>query len=146
MKTLALLALLLAAPAAALEPDPLSVVTEFFVADPSFTGGVTVATCGHDADGRLWLVSGLGAGDGGSRFVIHRVLPEGDLQIIAVAPHPYAVVPYAQFTGGITVGCTLGPDGHLYVMTGAGPGGGPHVRVIRVRLDLFRQPEPEPHH
>jgi hypothetical protein len=34
----------------------------------------------------------------------------------------------AAFTGGVTVGVNTLSNGHAAILTGAGPGGGPHVK------------------
>lgn len=112
--TLALLALPLVASALPIDPTEQA---GFFAAEPQFPGGVSVALCGP------WTVVGLGAGG-------------PPLISVFFTAHPHLVFRFlaydAGFRGGVTVGCTIDDDGQLRVVTGAGPGGGPHVRVFRL--------------
>ncbi len=94
----------------------------FFAYEPEFTGGVYVGCADVNGDGRADIVTGAGPGGGprvrvfsGATGVILR-------DFIAYDPN---------FRGGATVtstDCDL--DGMAEVITGAGPGGGPHVKVF----------------
>jgi hypothetical protein len=104
-------------------------VRELFPFDVAFTGGVRVAVCDLDDDGVPDIVAGAGPG-GGPHVRTFSGATGGQL------PGPLgSFFPYPPgFTGGVHVGCTdvnrdLVPD----VVTGAGAGGGPHVRVFSGR-------------
>jgi len=89
--------------------------------DPAFIGGVYVAAGDVDGDGHADIVTGAGAG-GGPHV---RVFSGVDLHEIRgfMAYDP-------AFTGGVRVAAgDFDFDGHAEVITAAGPGGGPHVRV-----------------
>ncbi|MDP1794877.1 MAG: VCBS repeat-containing protein [Acidimicrobiales bacterium] len=105
--------------------------TSWYAYDPGFPGGVRVAVSNGLGRGqvvtatgpgggphvRLWDISGSGVRDGGGWF--------------AYAP---------TWTGGVNVSAGL-VDGTRSVVTGVGPGGGPHVRVFStsgvVRSEFF---------
>jgi hypothetical protein len=92
-----------------------------FVYDPAFTGGVHVAVCGPDYLGRTWFIVGPGQGGG------------PDIKAYAAVPGGFYVLLYEWFaysplfTGGVFLSCTIRQDGVVYLITAAGPGGGPHV-------------------
>ncbi|QGJ69306.1 Hypothetical protein PBC10988_9790 [Planctomycetales bacterium 10988] len=100
-------------------------VHSFFAYDPSFTGGVRVATGDVNGDGILDFITAPGAGGGphvkvfdGSTFE----LIEGPLGEF------YAFDP--MFTGGVFVASgDVNGDGFDDVIVSAGAGGGPHVKV-----------------
>jgi len=100
-------------------------ITGFYAYTPAFTGGVRVATGDVDGDGRAEIVTA--AGPGGSPHV--RVLglnPDGSLVEKASF---YAYTP--AFGGGAYVAAAdIDGDGRAEIVTGAGEGGGPHVRVL----------------
>jgi hypothetical protein len=87
----------------------------------TFHGGVRVATGDLDGDGADEIVTGPGAGGGPHVKVF---LPDGQnvAGFMAYAP---------AFTGGVDVAAgDVDGDGAEDVITGAGPGGGPHVRFF----------------
>ncbi len=93
----------------------------FFAYDPAFPGGVTVAASDVDGDGRADIVTG--AGPGGGPHV--RVWSGADFHEIGGF---FAYDP--AFAGGVNVAAAdIDGDGRAEIVTGAGPGGGPHVRV-----------------
>ena len=94
----------------------------FYAFDPSFAGGVFVASGDIDGDGRADIIAGTGAG--GSPQV--RVFSGVDLHEIA------SFLAYTPLlTGGVRVASAdVDGDGRADIITGAGPGGGPHVRVF----------------
>jgi hypothetical protein len=100
----------------------LSEVYNFFPFQSGFSGGVRVA--GGDADGDFNDDIIVGAGPGGGPHV--RVMDGTDPNVSLLDLFPYA----GGFAGGVFVGaydksCGLG---ELGILTGAGAGGGPHVR------------------
>jgi len=92
-----------------------------FVAYPGFPGGVHVALCDLDGDGRPEVITG--AGPGGGPHV--RIFDQQGRDLGGWFAYP------AGFSGGVWVACgdVLG-TGRNQIITGAGPGGGPHVRVF----------------
>jgi hypothetical protein len=94
------------------------------VYDPGFAGGVTVAACDVDGDGHADVVAG--AGPGGAPHVRLMSGASGAELAGFLAFDP-------GFRGGLFVGCgDLDGDGRPEIVTGAGPGGAPHVRAFRV--------------
>lgn len=98
-----------------------AVVSEFFAFDPAFTGGVNVAAGDTDGDGRAEVVTAAGAG-GGPHIKVFAA--DGRTTASFYAYH-------AGFAGGVNVGVgDVTGDGRAEVVTGAGTGGGPHVKVF----------------
>jgi hypothetical protein len=100
-----------------------AVVREFMAYAPAFTGGVFVAASQITSDTRAEIITGAGAGGGP-----HVIVFDGASGEILKSFFAYD----AAFRGGISV---AGTDAAQYaspgsVITGAGPGGGPHVRVF----------------
>jgi hypothetical protein len=100
-----------------------AVLRSFFAYDPGFTGGLYVAAGDFNGDGFADVVTGAGAG-GGPHV---QVFSGRDFTQLA-----NFMVYDPSFTGGIAlaVGDFTG-DGIDDLATGAGPGGGPHVKVYR---------------
>jgi hypothetical protein len=100
------------------------VLWEFFAYDPGFAGGVYVAVGDVNADGRVDLITGAGAGGGP-----HVRVFDGVTHSLVAGPIGEFYAYDAGFSGGVRVaaGDTNG-DGKADVVTGAGPGGGPHVK------------------
>ncbi len=118
-------------------------LSQFFAYNQNFQGGMFVAAGNLDGDGRTEIVTGADAG-GGPHVRIFAFNPAPGLTIFnnvvddAVA-HPgvsafpaggfYAYA--ANFTGGVRVAVAdVNGDGRDDIITGAGAGGGPHVRVF----------------
>ncbi|MFN4260210.1 MAG: choice-of-anchor Q domain-containing protein, partial [Gemmataceae bacterium] len=99
-------------------PGPLG---SFFAYAPSFTGGVHVAAGNFDGTGTDEIITGPGAG-GGPHVKAFRA--DG-----AVIANLFAYAP--SFTGGVWVAAgDLNDNGMAEIITGAGAGGGPHVKVF----------------
>lgn len=97
-------------------------LTSSFPAYPGFSGGVYVAAGDLDGDGRADVVTGAGA-TGGPHVKVFSGATGGELRSFFA----YDV----GFTGGVrvAVGDVTG-DGTADIVTGAGVGGGPHVKVF----------------
>jgi len=90
----------------------------------TFTGGVTVATGDLDGDGVNDTVAGAGPGGGPRVIVLSGATGEVLADFFAYE---------STFTGGVwlAVGDVDG-DGRDEIITGAGVGGGPRVRILRL--------------
>jgi fibronectin-binding autotransporter adhesin len=100
-----------------------SLLQSFFAYSPAFTGGVFVASGDLDGDGAADIVTGADAGAGPHVKAFLGIDPSKVLKsFFAYAP---------GFTGGVrvAVGDENG-DQIADIVTGAGPGGGPHVKVF----------------
>lgn len=93
----------------------------FFAYDKNFRGGVHVAAGDVNGDGKAEIITGAGLGGGPHVRYFNQ---KGDVlgQFFA----------YDQnFRGGVNVAAgDLNNDGKAEIITGAGPGGGPQVRVF----------------
>jgi hypothetical protein len=99
-----------------------TLLASFFAYNPSFTCGVWVAAGDVTGDGKADVVTGAGPGGGPNVKVF-------DLAADRVAASFFAYNP--SFTGGVTVAAAdVNADGRADVITGAGPGGGPHIKVF----------------
>ncbi len=99
-------------------------VASFFAYNPAFAGGIAVAAGDVTGDGVAELITG--AGPGGSPHVRVFSLAGGSPTEVASF---YAYDP--AFAGGISVAAgDVTGDGVAEIITGAGPGGGPHVRAF----------------
>jgi hypothetical protein len=97
---------------------------DFFAYDPAFSGGVRVAAGNVDGSDRVSIVLGAGAG-GGPHVRAVKLVAAGVAEVASF----FAYDP--GFVGGVfvTAGNVLG-DARAEIVTGAGPGGGPHVRIF----------------
>lgn len=98
-----------------------NLLTEFFAYDPRFSGGVNVAAADLNGDGKAEVITG--AGPGGGPHVKAFNLANGQLMANFFAYD-------ASFRGGVSVAAAdLDGTGQGEIITGAGAGGGPHLRV-----------------
>jgi hypothetical protein len=98
-----------------------NVITEFFAYDASFRGGVNVAAADVNGDGHADIITGAGPGGGP-----HVKVYDGATGKVLSSFFAYATT----FTGGVSVAAgDVSGDGKADVITGAGPGGGPHLKV-----------------
>ncbi|MDA1014623.1 MAG: carbonic anhydrase family protein [Planctomycetota bacterium] len=97
-------------------------VMSFFAFDAAFRGGVHIATGDVNGDGRSDIIAGAGAG----AVPIVRVFSGADGSVM------YNFLAYeAGFQGGVDVAAgDVTGDGKADIITGAGPSGGPHVKVF----------------
>ena len=99
----------------------LTEVGGFFAYNPAFSGGVFVAAGDVNGDGKADIITGAGAG-GGPHVRIW------DGATFTEIGGFFAYDP--AFPGGVTVAAgDVNGDGLADIITGAGPSGGPHVRV-----------------
>ena len=98
------------------------VMESFFAFDPAFTGGVFVAVQDTNGDGIMDIIAS--AGPGGGPEV--RIFDGNNLNVLR------SFYAYAEdFSGGVSVASVdFNNDGILDLVTGAGPGGAPHVKVF----------------
>ena len=106
---------------------------EFFAYDKGFRGGVRVAAADVNGDNRDDIVTG--AGPGGGPHV--RVFDVPEATILSLPPYTHAVIDEfmaygSSFHGGVYVaaGNVTGNSQYAEVATGAGAGGGPHLKVF----------------
>ncbi len=105
-----------------------TVLSQFFPYPVSFKGGVDVAAGDIDGDGIDEIITG--AGPGGGPHV--RILSSTGIPRASFMAYPEA------FRGGVRVAAAdIDGDGKAEIITGAGPGGGPHVRVFKADGKAF---------
>ena len=96
-------------------------LNSFYAYSNTFRGGVSVASGDIDGDGKDEIVTGPGAG-GGPHIKIFK--SDG-----TVVKEFFAYDP--SFRGGVNLAVAdMNGDGKAEIITGAGAGGGPHVRVF----------------
>ena len=106
-------------------------IASFLAYDPAFPGGIKVASGDVNGDGLADIITGAGPG-GGPHVRIWSGADSSELfGFFAYNP---------AFPGGVSVAAgDVNGDGLADIITGAGPGGGPHVRVWNGadRTELF---------
>lgn len=101
------------------------VIRQFLAYTPAFVGGVYVAAGDVNGDGIADIITGAGAGGGPHVKVFDGVTND----LTSTFGSFFAYGP--EFSGGARVAAgDLNGDGRAEIITGAGPGGGPHVRVF----------------
>ncbi len=97
-------------------------LSSFLAYDAAFTGGVFVAAGDVNGDGLDEVITGADAGGGPHVRVFNAADGSQLLGWMAYA---------TQFSGGVRVAAAdVNADGMADIITGAGTGGGPHVRVL----------------
>jgi hypothetical protein len=109
----------------------LNQMREFLAYSDSFRGGVFVAAGDVTGDGRADVVTGAGPGGGP-----HVKTFDGTELANGTETRPAAHQEFfgysADFQGGVSVAVgDVDSDGVADIVTGAGPGGGPHVKAFR---------------
>jgi hypothetical protein len=105
-------------------------LTAFYAYDATFRGGVDVATGDVDGDGKSEIITAAGAG-GGPHIRIFDIAGKVLKEFFAYD---------TKFHGGVQVATgDLDGDGKAEIITGAGPGGGPHVRVFNASGTVVKE-------
>jgi hypothetical protein len=97
----------------------------FMAYNPAFSGGVEVAAADVTGDGKAEIITAPGPG-GGPHVRIWKVNNNGTVTELAgfMAYDP-------NFTGGVHIAAgDIDGNDDVEIITGAGPGGGPHVRAF----------------
>ena len=99
-------------------------LASFFAYDPTFRGGVFVASADVTGDGRAEIITGTTREGGPVR--VFSIGGPGDVTELA---NFFAY--FDAFRGPVRVAAAdVDGDGQPDIVTGAGPGGGPHVRAL----------------
>jgi hypothetical protein len=116
----------------------LAKIGEFLAYAVQFTGGVFVATGDVNGDKVPDIITGAGAGGGPEVRVFDGLAAGMGNPTPTILDDFYAYSP--MFSGGVQVAAVaLNPDGTADIITGAGPGGGPHLRLFDGKTGLQLQ-------
>jgi hypothetical protein len=111
-----------------------SLMAGFFAFNPAFQGGVNVAFghLGIDSTADIIVGAGPGGGPQVKAFDGTDLIQGGQLAASVVANPLRSFYAYSPtFTAGVTVAVgDVNGDGKADIITGPGPGGGPHVRAF----------------
>ena len=108
-----------------------ALIDEFNAYGPSFRGGVYVAVGDINGDGRDEIITGAGEG-GGPHVKVFSVTGIG--ANISVSQTAEFMAYDSSFRGGVRVAAAdFNNDGFDDIVTGAGIGGGPHVKVFNMQ-------------
>lgn len=107
-----------------------TLLDQFFAHDEQFRGNLSIAAGDVDADGQTEIVVGLGAGT----YPWIKIFDDKNIL-------ENKITAYAEsFRGGIEVALgDINGDHQLEIITAAGPGGGPHVRIFSNTGQLLGQ-------
>jgi subtilisin family serine protease len=105
-------------------------IGQFFAYNKNFNGGVNIAAGDVNGDGVDEILTGAGPGGGPHVRVFNA---KGKLL--------YQFFAYdKKFTGGVSVAAgDINGDGRQEIITGPGPGGGPHVRIFSANGKVLGQ-------
>ena len=103
-------------------------LASFYAYDPAFTGGVHVAAADTTGDGVAEIITGAGPGGGP-----HVRVFEFSGGALTESRELLRLRRLRSQAGYSSRAATSTGDGLAEVITGAGPGGGPHVRVFSLR-------------
>ncbi len=109
----------------------------FMAYNSNFLGGVNVATGNFDGNATTpdSLITAPKAG-GGPHIIVWNTVqnPDGTIQVTGIKQQFFAFAP--TFTGGVNITTgDLDGDGKAELIVGAGPGGGPEVRIYSMGAD-----------
>ena len=94
----------------------------FYAYAPEYLGGINVAAGDVTGDGKADIITGSGVGVSPHVVVFDSATAQAIYSFYAYLP---------QFKGGVNVGAgDVDGDGKVDILTGAGPGGDPHVKVF----------------
>jgi autotransporter-associated beta strand protein len=99
-----------------------ALISQFMAYETTFTGGIYVAAADINLDGIAEVVTGTGVGGGPLVRVFNSTSGSRMANFFAYDPN---------FRGGVTVAAQpiISPFNAIAILTGPGPGGGPHVEL-----------------
>ncbi len=109
-----------------------ALLASFFAFSPNFTGGVSLAAGDLNRDGKAEIIVGAGSGGGPQVKVIdaaklNQFEADGQIANSSLLGSFFAYDP--SFRGGVFVAVAFNTS-QRDIVVGAGPGGGPHVKVV----------------